>query len=64
IYALHWGYGYSDADKTAPIIYKIDWNGKVIDRYFNVPYPLYHIAALNDSMLISWVGKNFVLIPL
>ncbi|WP_297063840.1 hypothetical protein [uncultured Duncaniella sp.] len=64
IYALHWGYGYSDADKTAPTIYKIDWNGKVIDRYFNVPYPLYRIAALNDSMLISWVGKNFVLIPL
>lgn len=64
IYALHWGYGYSDADKTAPTIYKIDWNGNVIDRYFNVPYPLYRIAALNDSMLISWNGKNFVLIPL
>ena len=60
IYALHWGYGYSDADKYAPTIYKIDWNGKVFDRYFNVPYPLYRIAALDDTRLIGWNGKEFV----
>ncbi len=64
IYALHWGYGYSDADKYAPTIYKIDWNGKVFDRYFNVPYPLYRIAALDDTRLIGWNGKEFVLIPM
>lgn len=38
IYALHWSCRYSDASELAPTIYKIDWNGKVIDRYFNVPY--------------------------
>ena len=64
IYALHWGYGYSDADKNAPTIYKIDWNGNVIDRYFNIPYPLYRIAALDDNRLIGWNGKGFVLILL
>lgn len=64
IYALHWGYGYSNADKSAPTIYKIVWNGNVIDRYFNIPYPLYRIAALDDTRLIGWNGKNFVLISL
>lgn len=64
IYALHWGYGYSDADKNAPTIYKIDWNGNVIDRYFNIPYPLYRIAALDDNRLIGWNGKEFILIQL
>ena len=62
--ALHWAYGYSDAVKTAPTIYKIDWNGTVIDRYFNVPYPLYRIAAKDDSTLIGWNGNEFVLLTL
>lgn len=64
IYALHWGCGYSDADKYAPTIYKIDWNGKVIDRYFNIPYPLYRIAALDDNLLIGWNGREFILFSL
>lgn len=64
IYALHWCYGYSDANKYAPTVYKIDWNGKVIDRYFNIPYPLYRIAAKDDSTLIGWNGKEFVLLTL
>lgn len=64
IYALYWGYNYSDADKIEPTIYKIDWNGKVIDRYFNVPYPIYRIAALDDTRLIGWNGKSFVLLSL
>lgn len=64
IYVLHWCYGYSDADKYAPTVYKIDWNGKVIDRYFNIPYPLYRIAAKDDSTLIGWNGKEFVLLTL
>lgn len=62
IYALHWSCRYSDAWELAPTIYKIDWNGKVIDRYFNVPYPIYRIAALDDTRLIGWNGKSFVLI--
>lgn len=64
IYALHWSCKYSDATNLAPAIYKIDWNGKVIDRYFNMPYPLYRIAALDDTRLIGWNGKVFVLIQL
>ena len=64
IYALHWSCRYSDASGLAPTIYKIDWNGKVIDRYFNVPYPIYRIAALDDTRLIGWNGKSFVLLSL
>lgn len=64
IYALHWGYGYSDADKYAPTIYKIDWNGNVIDKFFNTPYPLYRISAIDNNRLIGWNGKEFVLIQL
>lgn len=64
IYALHWAYGYSDADKTAPAIYKIDWNGKIIDRYINIPYPLYRITAIDDTRLICWNGKDFILLIL
>ena len=62
IYALHWFSKHSDATDLAPSIYKIDSNGKVIDRYFNVPYPIYRIAALDDTRLIGWNGKSFVLI--
>jgi len=64
IYALNWACNYSDAANFAPTIYKIDWNGKVIDRYFNLPYPLYRIAALDDTRLIGWNGKEFILIQL
>lgn len=64
IYALHWAYGYSDADKTAPAIYKIDWNGNIIDRYNNIPYPLYRITAIDDTRLICWNGKDFILLTL
>ena len=62
IYALHWAYGYSDVDKTAPTIYKIDWNGNVIDQYINIPYPLYRIVAFYDTRLIGWNGKDFILL--
>lgn len=64
IYALYWGHSYSDADKIPPAIYKIDWNGKVIDRYVNIPSPIYRVAAIDDTQLIGWNGKNFVLISL
>ena len=62
IFALHWSCKYSDVANFAPTIYKIGWNGHVIDRYFNVPYPLYRIAAIDDTRLIGWNGKSFVLI--
>lgn len=64
IYALHWSCKYSDASNFSPTIYKIDWNGKVLDRYSVAPYPLYRIAALDESMLIGWQGNQFVLIRL
>lgn len=64
IYALHWGCDYSDAVNFAPTIYRIDWNGKIIDRFFNVPYPLYRIAAVDDSRLIGWNGKDFIRIAI
>lgn len=64
IYALHWNCMYSDAANFAPTIYKIGWDGKITDRYFNIPYPLYKIAAINDTTLIGWNGEAFVLIPL
>lgn len=62
IYALHWNCKYSDAANFAPTIYKIGRDGNIIDRYFNLPYPLYKIAAINDTMLIGWNGDGFILI--
>ncbi len=64
IYALHWGCKYSDVQNYAPTIYKIDWNGNIVDRYFTIPYPLYRIAAIDDSRLIGYNGKEFVTIKL
>lgn len=64
IYALHWNCMYSDAENYAPTIYKIDWDGEIIDRYFNIPYPLYKIAAISNTLLIGWNGKKFVLLAL
>ena len=64
IYALHWGCKYSDVENYAPTIYKIDWNGNIVDRYFTIPYPLYRIAAIDDSRLIGYNGKEFVTIKL
>ena len=64
IYVLHWNCMYSDAANFAPTIYKMGWDGKIIDRYFNLPYPLYKIAAINDTMLIGWNGKDFTKISL
>lgn len=60
IYALHWNCMYSEAANFTPTIYKIGWDGRIIDRYFNIPYPLYKIAAINDATLIGWNGKDFI----
>lgn len=62
IYALHWNFKYTDAKDTAPTIFKIDWDGKIVDRLFNVPVPLYKIAVSDDDSIIGWNGKDFVFI--
>ncbi|MDE6488717.1 MAG: hypothetical protein K2L46_05495, partial [Paramuribaculum sp.] len=64
IYALHWSCKYSEAANFAPTIYKIGWNGEIISQYYDMPYPLYRIAALDDTRLIGWNGKRFVIIAL
>ena len=62
IYALHWNSKYADAEDSAPTIFKIDWDGNIVDRLFNVPMPLYKIAVGNDNSIIGWNGKDFVYI--
>ena len=63
IYALHWNFKYADAEDTAPTIFKIDWEGKIVDRLFNVPMPLYKIAVSDDNYIIGWSGQDFVYLP-
>lgn len=63
IYALHWNFKYAVAEDTAPTIFKIDWDGKIVDRLFNVPIPLYKIAVGNDNSIIGWNGQDFVYLP-
>lgn len=60
IYALHWNFKYADAEDTAPTIFKIDWDGKIVDRLCNVPMPLYKIAVGDDNSIIGWNGKEFI----
>ncbi len=63
IYALHWNFKYADAEVMSPTIFKIDWEGKIVDRLFNVSNPLYKIAVCDDSSIIGWNGKEFLHIP-
>lgn len=63
LYALHWAYIYSKAESMNPTIFQLDWDGKIINRYFNVPRPLYNIAAYDDTHLIGWTGTHFIQIP-
>jgi len=62
IYALHWNFKYNDAKDTAPTIFKIDWEGNIVDRLFNMPIPLYKIAVSDDNSIIGWNGKDFIFI--
>ena len=59
IYALHWSCKYDEIQTASPTLYKIDWNGKIVNRYLCGFTPLYGIAALNDSHLIGWTGTEF-----
>ena len=60
IYALYWNYKYEDADKIAPTLFKIDWDGNVIDRRPNLPMPIYKIAVAADKSIIGWTGTGFL----
>lgn len=63
IYALYWGFKYDEASSAKPIVYKISWDGKIIEHY-KLSTTLYRIAAIDDSSLIGWSGKDFYLIQL
>ena len=62
IYALYWGYRYSDSKNGTPTLIKIDWNGNIISRR-SVKVPLRRIAA-NDNAIIGWTGEDFVVLRL
>lgn len=64
IYALYWGFRYADSQQSKPTIIKLDWGGNIITCYSDITGPLYRIAAKNDSTLIGWNGKEFVLLTL
>lgn len=64
IYALHWGCKYSNIPNTTPSIYKIDWDGNIINQYTIETSFLYKIAAVNDHMLIGWNGTEFLVLTL
>lgn len=63
IFALHWNCRYADTENVAPTIFKLDWDGSIVDRLINVPTPLYKIAATVDgTAFIGWTGRQFVLL--
>lgn len=64
IYVLYWGFKYANSRQSKPTIIKLDWVGNIIARYNDWVGPLYRIAAKDDSTLISWNGKEFVLLTL
>ncbi|HIY87543.1 MAG TPA: hypothetical protein H9824_02415 [Candidatus Bacteroides pullicola] len=64
IYALHWSCKYDETQTASPTLYKIDWNGKIVNQYVCRFTPLYGIAALNDSHLVGWTGTEFVMLIL
>ena len=61
MYALHWSCKYDEIQTASPTLYKIDWNGKIINQYVCGCTFLYGIAALNDSYLIGWTGTEFIM---
>lgn len=65
IYALYWGYRYTDSQKptVASTIYQINWEGDIVNRYV-VNKSLRRIACSNDSLLVGWSGRQFIKISL
>ncbi len=64
IYVLYWGCKYVDSANDKSSIIKLDWNGNIVASYNNLNGPLYRISAVNDSTVIGWTGKDFVLFQL
>lgn len=64
IYALYWGFKYADSKQSQPTIIKLDWGGNVIARYSDLGGSIYRIAANDDSTLIGWNGKDFIMLKL
>lgn len=64
IYALYWGFKYADSKQSQPTIIKLDWDDNVIARYSDLGGPIYRIAANDDSTLIGWNGKDFIILKL
>ena len=60
IFVLEWGCKYTDATSNTPTIYKIDWNGNIVNCYNNILTQLYRISAIDDSNLIAWTGNDFI----
>lgn len=64
IYALYWGFKYADSKQSQPTIIKLDWDDNVIARSSDLGGPIYRIAANDDSTLIGWNGKDFIILKL
>lgn len=64
MYALHWSCKYDEIQTASPTLYKIDWNGKIVNRYVCGFTPLHSIATLNDSHIIGWTGTEFIMLSL
>lgn len=60
ILALHQGAVYNQINKST--IYKIDWNGNIINKY-ELPLAIRRIAVYDNS-IIAWDGQNFIKIDL
>ena len=64
IYALHWSCKYDEIQTASPTLYKIDWDGKIVNQYVCESTFLYGIVALDDSHLIGWTGTEFIVLIL
>ena len=64
IYALHWSCKYDEIQTASPTLYKIDWNGKIVNQYVSESTFLYGITALNDLHFIGWTGTEFIMLIL
>ena len=58
IYALHWGCKYSEVSEISPIIYKIDWDGNIIDQLSITNNQLHKIAVSESNRIIGWDGNQ------